>query len=100
MFVTEVDSSRKKAVHDELARLLVQYIRQPDQDIATVLKVCVEGRGGWDGDHMTIMCGHVICIEHVYFLLTQHIWFFLEVMLKSMAQYLEIADKVKVVPLV
>ena len=28
MFVTEVDSSRKKAVHDELARLLVQYLRQ------------------------------------------------------------------------
>ena len=44
MFVTEVDSSRKKAVHDELARLLVQYIRQPDQ-IATVLKVRVEGGG-------------------------------------------------------
>ena len=52
---------------------------------------------------MTIVCGHVICIltcVSVYFLLIQHIWFFLEVMLKSMAQYLEIADKVKVSPLV
>ena len=28
MFFTEVDASKKKAVHDELARLLVQYLRQ------------------------------------------------------------------------
>ena len=28
MFVTEVDTSKKKAVHDEMARLLVQYLRQ------------------------------------------------------------------------
>ncbi len=42
MFVTEVDSSRKKAVHDELARLLVQYIRQPDPvQISAVLEVSV-----------------------------------------------------------
>ena len=40
MFMTEVDSSRKKAVHDELARLLVQYIRQPDQThISSLLEV-------------------------------------------------------------
>lgn len=40
MFVTEVDSSRRKAAHDELARLLVQYIRQPDQtQIAALLEV-------------------------------------------------------------
>ena len=32
MFMTEVDSSRKKAVHDELARLLVQYLRQQSAD--------------------------------------------------------------------
>ena len=42
MFMTEVDSSRKKAVHDELARLLVQYIRQPDPvQISAVLEVIV-----------------------------------------------------------
>ncbi len=42
MFVTEVDSSRKKAVHDELASLLVQYIRQPDQaQISALLEVTV-----------------------------------------------------------
>lgn len=32
MFMTEIDSTRKKGVHDELARLLVQYVRQPSQD--------------------------------------------------------------------
>ena len=37
MFVTEVDSSKKKAVHDELARLLVQYLRQ--QNSSTKLKL-------------------------------------------------------------
>ena len=37
MFVTEVDSSKKKAVHDELARLLVQYLRQ--QSSSTKLKL-------------------------------------------------------------
>lgn len=42
MFVTEVDSTRKKAVHDELARLLVQYIRQQGaQQIALLLDVSV-----------------------------------------------------------
>ncbi len=32
IFMTEVDSTRKKGVHDELARLLVQYLRQQTSD--------------------------------------------------------------------
>ena len=32
MFQTELDTSKKKAVHDELARLLVQYLRQTSTD--------------------------------------------------------------------
>ena len=40
MFVTEVDSSHKKAVHDELARLLVQYMRSPNnQHLSQLLEV-------------------------------------------------------------
>lgn len=45
--MTEVDSSRKKAVHDELARLLVQYLRQQSADedhipkLLDVRKQCV-----------------------------------------------------------
>lgn len=45
MFVTEVDSSKKKAVHDELARLLVQYLRQ--QNGSTKLKLLDVSHGGW-----------------------------------------------------
>ena len=30
--MTEVDSTKKKGVHDELARLLVQYLRQQTSD--------------------------------------------------------------------
>ena len=32
IFLTEVDDSKKKCVHDELARLLVQYVKQQTQD--------------------------------------------------------------------
>ena len=32
IFMTEVDNSLKKCVHDELARLLVQYVKQQTQD--------------------------------------------------------------------
>ena len=39
MFVTEVDTSKKKAVHDELARLLVQYLRQQNSSGATPHKL-------------------------------------------------------------
>lgn len=48
MFMTEVDSSRKKAVHDELARLLVQYLRQQtaDEDHIPKLLDVRWGRGG------------------------------------------------------
>ena len=44
MFVTELDSSKKRAVHDELARLLVQYLKKKfenPQRLTMVLDVCV-----------------------------------------------------------
>ena len=44
MFVTELDSSKKRAVHDELARLLVQYLKKKfenPQRLTMVLDVSV-----------------------------------------------------------
>ena len=52
MFVTELDGSKRRAVHDELARLLVQYLKKLEnpQRLTMVLDVsvcvCVGGGGG------------------------------------------------------
>ena len=57
MFVTELDGSKRRAVHDELARLLVQYLKKLEnpQRLTMVLDVsvcvlcvcvCVCGGGG------------------------------------------------------
>lgn len=56
IFVTEVDAVTSHAVHDELARLLVQYIKNQPRE------------------------------ENRKFL--NYVWFFLDVILKSMAQFL------------
>ena len=43
MFVTELDGSKRRAVHDELAKLLVQYLKKLEnpQRLTMVLDVSV-----------------------------------------------------------
>ena len=57
MFVSELDGSKKRAVHDELARLLVQYLKKKfenPQRLTMVLDVSVCVCGGEGGGGVTV----------------------------------------------
>ncbi|KAL5475482.1 hypothetical protein EMCRGX_G025301 [Ephydatia muelleri] len=65
IFLTELDEGRKTAVHDDLARLLSRRLLDlKQQHSSDIIK------------------------------LMKHMWFFLETILKSMAQYLAITNKI------
>jgi len=53
VFQTEVDASKKHGVHDELAKLLVQYLKQTSSDgnyISRMLEVGLEESGDEGGE--------------------------------------------------
>lgn len=115
MFVTEVDSSKKRGVHDELARLLVQCLRQQDPLVVPkLLDVSATSSSSFTyspsiSSNATLPFSSSSCYAppthsipfppptHTHLSPSpQHLWFFLEVMLKSMAQYLTITKKMAV----
>ena len=69
MFVSELDSSKKRAVHDELARLLVQYLKKKFEnpqrltmvlDVSVCVCVCVCLWGGWSDCDCLCVCVYYI----------------------------------------
>ena len=68
MFVSELDGSKKRAVHDELARLLVQYLKKKFEnpqrltmvlDVSVCVCVCLWGElglGGWSDCDCLCVC--------------------------------------------
>ena len=68
MFVTELDGSKRRAVHDELAKLLVQYLKKLENpqrltmvlDVSVCVCVVCVWRGGW-----VVECCYIISIQHI-----------------------------------
>ena len=78
-----MEGPKTSPVHDDLARLMVSHFRQGLAKSEKLLQVCTLTHNK-NEKWLTPPS------------LSQHVWFFLEVMLKSMAQFLAMTNKMQV----